>query len=333
MMTKICKSLIFLFVTVLLLLPYSSAYGLDYGVNLGIFKKFPEEKIPALVKLLKDAGVDRVRISFRWVDIETTNNVFDFNYHDKIVRILQDRGIKVHGVLAGAPPWATGGNDTASVPQGIDDWRDYVETVVLRYNGKVDSWEVYNEVDIPKFWKGTPKEFVTLLKEASEIIRRVSKGTSVVCPGLNGNGEKGKKWLPKLLDLRYHDYCDILAFNPYGKTPNMSLARVKNIRAYLDRYDVKKPLWFTEVGWHSGIWPSGPRFMMVKDDNVRGRYLHETYELLKPYADAIFWYKSVDPPKGFGLIELRDGDLIETPPYHYFKKLTGSSGDNNGAKN
>jgi hypothetical protein len=41
--------------------------------------------------------------------------------------------------LAYAPQWASGRREVTAPPKNIDDWRNYVKTVVTRYNGRVQA--------------------------------------------------------------------------------------------------------------------------------------------------------------------------------------------------
>jgi hypothetical protein len=92
----------------------------------------------------------------------------------------------------------------------------------------------------------------------------------------------------------------------------------------MEKHNVKKPLWFTEIGWQTGGWEKGNPNAIVSDEETKALYLKQVYRLLSPYSEVIFWYRAVEGPKVFGLIELdRDGNLKLTPSYNAFKDMTG----------
>src|SRR5262249_20426151 len=58
----------------------------------------------------------------------------------------------------GLPPWAV-------VPaRDPADWALFVRTLAGRLRGRVTTWVVWNEPDVPLFWDAGGEEFVTLLR-------------------------------------------------------------------------------------------------------------------------------------------------------------------------
>lgn len=299
----------------------AEAYAFDgYGVCASPFTREDEKIVPEAFDLLEKAGVKWARLGFRWDEIEPTKGVYDFSKNDRLVKLAQKHNIKVLGLINRTPVWASGAENTISPPKDIEDWKNFVITVVTRYKGKVAHWEAWNEPDIKKFWTGSPEEYITLLKTAYRVIKSIDPSMKVVSAGLDGNAEKGKVYLESLLKLGMTDYCDIIAFHPYGKTPERSLQRVIKFREILDKYSEGKPLWLTEVGWQSGGWPGGPA--IVENEQVKAKYLKESFSLLKPHADAIFWYRAIEGPRMYGLIELdKSGKITPTPAYNAYKDM------------
>lgn len=292
-----------------------------YGVCATPSTKIQEETVPQTFELLEKAGVKWARLGFRWDEMEPRKGVYDFSKNDRLVEIAQRHNIKVLGLITRTPVWASGAEDTISPPRNIEDWKMFVRMLVTRYKGKITHWEVWNEPDIKKFWKGTPDEYVALLKEAYGIIKGIDPEIKVLSAGLDGNAEKGAVYLDKLLGLGMADYADIIAFHPYGKTPDKSLERVRNFLSVMQKHGVEKPLWLTEIGWQTGGWQGGPA--IVKDEETKAFYLKEAFRLLKPHADAIFWYRAVEGPKMYGLLEAsKDGSIATTPAYDAYKEMT-----------
>lgn len=294
------------------------AHAFDgYGVCASPFTREDEKIVPEAFDLLEKAGVRWVRFGFRWNELESEKGRYNFKKIDWLIDTALKHNIKILGVIVRTPVWASGTSDPDSPPKNIEDWKRFVSTLVSRYKGRVTHWEILNEPDIKKFWNGTPEEYMRLLKEAYKTIKEVDPSIKVVSAGLDGNGEK---YIDKLLTLGMADYCDIIAFHPYGNTPEDSLKRVKNFLKIMERHGVKRPLWITEVGWQTGGWLRGPS--IAKDEEAKARYLKEVFNFLIPYADVIFWYRSVEGPRMYGLIELdKSGKITPTPAYNAYKDM------------
>lgn len=321
--TERLKSIKYAFVFILLidLLISTFTFAFDgYGVCASPQNRFQETVSPKVFDLLEMAGVRWVRLGFRWDEIEPAKGIYHFDKSDAIVNLSIKHNIKILGVIAKTPEWASNANNTVLPPQNYEDWKRFVRKVVTHYKGQINHWQIWNEPDIKKFWKGSPEEYMLLLKEAYRVIKSIDPSMKVVSAGLDGNAEKGKVYLESLLKLGMTDYCDIIAFHPYGKTPERSLQRVIKFREILDKYSEGKPLWLTEVGWQSGGWPGGPA--IVENEQVKAKYLKESFSLLKPHADAIFWYRAIEGPRMYGLIELdKSGKITPTPAYNAYKDM------------
>lgn len=288
-----------------------------YGVCVSPHDESERILIPQVFNLLENAGVKWIRLGFRWDEIEYDKGKYLFDKNDALIKLASGHNFKVLGVLTKTPKWASPDKDLVSPPKDIEDWRKFVRETITRYKGQVNHWEIWNEPDIKKFWKGTDDEYINLLKAAYVVIKGIDPSIKVLSAGLDGNGEK---YLDKLLGLNLASYCDIIAFHPYSNSPEKSLKRVKNLVSIMERHNVKKPIWLTEIGWQTGGWQEGPS--IVKDEETKARYLEQAYKLLKPYAEAIFWYRAMEAPNMYGLIEIQKEGLKTLPAYNVYKEMT-----------
>lgn len=293
-------------------------YAFDgYGVNMFPFIGNEEEVAERVFEPLEKAGIRWIRLPFRWYVLEPQKGVYDFNKTDRLVSLAQKHNIKVLGLIIGIPKWASVNNDTISPLGNIGDWKMFVRMLVTCYKGKVTHWEIWNEPDIEKFRKTTPEEYVEVLKTTYKAIKDMDPSMKVLSAGLIGK----PVYFDKLLSLGMAEYCDIIAFHPYAKTPEKSLKRVKAFLEIMKKHGVDKPLWLTEIGWHAGGLPG--RHSIVKDEETKASYLKEAFHLLKPYAEVIFWHKAVANPKRFGLLEIvNDENIRLTPAYNAYKEMT-----------
>jgi len=68
---------------------------------------------------------------------------------DEAVLLAKKHGIKIVGLLDEPPGWAVGlpgkGRCRGAFPEDWNAWLKYVNTIVTRYKGYIDTWELYNE--------------------------------------------------------------------------------------------------------------------------------------------------------------------------------------------
>jgi hypothetical protein len=104
----------------------------------------------------------------KWRIVEESPD--QFRYFDESVALAREMGLEILGMLDGAPPWvsstpqATEGYfsmyNLPNGPNGLERWRRYIETLVGRYAGQIDYWEVWNEPWYPPFFPGgTPEQY------------------------------------------------------------------------------------------------------------------------------------------------------------------------------
>jgi len=140
-----------------------------------------------------DAGVQTVRMDFRWSMIEPSKGRFVFAIHDPVVSALNDHGIEILGLLEDVPTWANGhlGGWSGTYPPAQDgDWADYVAAVAAHYKGRVKYWELWNEENISQFFRPVPDaaRYVRLLRAGYSAVKNSDPEAQVVLGGLAGNG-------------------------------------------------------------------------------------------------------------------------------------------------
>jgi endo-1,4-beta-xylanase len=83
----------------------------------------------------------------KWVATEPTQGTFTFYAADQMVKYAQSKGMRIHGHTLvwsqGLPAWLQNGTFTRD--QLIAILKTHIQTVVSRYKGKVQEWDVVNE--------------------------------------------------------------------------------------------------------------------------------------------------------------------------------------------
>jgi hypothetical protein len=288
-----------------------------YGVAWGAGNY--EESNYKIMSLLQNAGIKWITITFRWDEIEKTKGNLDLEHQRNIYKIAKEKDINIVAKVKGTPKWANNGRGPNVPPIVLNDFKIFMEKIISSFKGNIKYWQIWGEPDIPKFWKGTPLEYVELLKVGYQVIKSGCNDCKVLSAGLDGNGEN---YLKLLIDDNFYKYCDIISFHPYAPTPEASQLRAKIFTSIVISNNINKPVWFTEIGYQSGGWKKGPG--VVSNENVKAEYLIKVFNLLEPYAEKIFWYRAAERPNMYGLIEIKNDDIFLTPAYYALKGLIAS---------
>lgn len=165
-----------------------------------------------------------------WLNLEPREGAFDFSNLDAHLAAAEAAGVAhITLVLAGTPRWAALhvkdtdapwlGPGSASPPRDRQAWRTFVATVVSRYRGRIDSYEIGNEPNLPMFWSGQQDELVALVADAATIVHASDPSAQVVAPAplitqFRDVVDAQQLWAALAgLDL------DALAFHFYPRTP------------------------------------------------------------------------------------------------------------------
>jgi len=273
---------------------------------------------------------------------------------DDVVRIAAENHVKVLAVLMAVPTWSSTAPDSLKAergslspvdkyrPQNMQDWLNYVQNVVERYDGdgkddapgspRISDWEVWNEQNIALFWPPTPDvdEYTALLKATYQTIKAADSGAKVVLGGLANAGinNDGSNYLQALYDRGAASYFDVVSIHIYAYPPH-GISPVKNItaslRALMDTNgDQNKPLWLTEIGWSDA--PNAWGAPTVSQDDMAA-FVSAVYTAPLP-VDLIFWYNfrnifpnSPDAEHNFGLV---NADFTPKPAFKAYQSLSAA---------
>ncbi len=215
-----------------------------------------------------------------WSAVEPVKG--EWKWHKERLSLYRDANLAVCGVWLHAPGWAR--VTRADAKGWLDNWwqpRDYAEFAeyarrsAVEYKGLVNAWQIWNE-PWGEFWfkewrddlQGTKRwhhgptpaeDFVALSKAAWEAAHPVIPETPIL--GIDGTlGERGKKWMSKLLELGAENYCNAISFHAYfGGDLDQILSPKSEILANLESRifapirnnpaAAAQPLWMTEGGW------------------------------------------------------------------------------------
>lgn len=193
-----------------------------------------------------------------WPNLEPAKGKWRFETLDKYVALAAEHHIGLLLPLGLSPTWASARPQEKSTyqpggaaePRSIEDWRAYVGTVVRRYKGRIQAYEIWNEPNLKQFWSGSVDEMITLTREASKIIRGIDPNALIVSP--SATQERGVAWLAEFLIKGGGAFVDVIGFHLYvaPQPPEATLSLVSNIRQTMAQGGGgEKPIWNTEAGW------------------------------------------------------------------------------------
>lgn len=282
------------------------------GINIPWYQQYEKEYIGSILSYVARNKTAYARVPFRWSDIEISRGVYSWSDVDRLVGVLREYGIGALGVIAKTPTWANVSGLSTDPPTDTEDFSNFVDVLSDRY-ADIKFWEIWNEPDIVKFWTGTQEQYVGLLAAAYPVLS--GKGKTVISAGLNGSAEA---YLPGLIGLGFHQYCDKIGLHPYYTTPKTSLQRVVDIKATLAASGITKPIWVTEIGWDIGaLW------WHVPTEGMKADYLRMVFENYKYHVEATFWYCAAEQPNGYGVLSIDQFGATALPAYEIFRQVSG----------
>lgn len=199
---------------------------------------------------LWDAGV-------LWRELEPSKGVWKLDLLDRYVSEAQQRNVKVLLTLGQTPKWAAlkpgahspYGNGASSEPRAMSDWRNYVDTLARRYKGRIQAWEIWNEIDVKHFYSGEYARLAEMERIAVEVLKSVDAANIVLTPSVQGGAYRQLNDYFKAGGGRYADAISYHFYAP-DEAPEVLPERIRKVREVMTRHGLGgKPLWNTEIGW------------------------------------------------------------------------------------
>jgi polysaccharide biosynthesis protein PslG len=209
-----------------------------------------------------------------WSHIEKEPGVFDWTKLDRIVEDAEARGVRdMMMVLAGTPTWASSTPTSEGHPgqfpgeQGMPTdlafWDRWVEAVVTRYQGRITSYQPWNEANLVTFFNGTPAEMAELTKRTYDIVKRIDPTALVIAPSTGTRlGRPFRTFYPPFLTaLAARGWpVDVFTAHTYPAgtgTPVDRQALIAEWKSMLQAAGApRRPLWDTEINF--GLRGPGP---------------------------------------------------------------------------
>ena len=229
---------------------------------------YSDEDLAKGLDLLKESGVDTIRILIPWFLVEPEDDVWTWDRTDRIVYGARDRDIKVVAVLNHTPEWAvTPGTDPlVGAPADPAEYAEYVGMVATRYKGQVGAYEIWNEPNGQIFWQPKPNaaDYTKLLQAAYPVIKEIDPDAVVIAGSIGAILDDGDwttdsvRFLREMYEAGAAGYFDALSYHPYHYTTPFStggwlqgspINQLNEIRELMTQHgDGNKKIWATEYG-------------------------------------------------------------------------------------
>ena len=315
------------------------------GVNTFLEQEAEVSKRRQTLQMIRDAGIGWIRQQFPWEDIEVPGkgqywdekyNQSTWDKYDNIVDLANEYGIQMIVRLDLPPKWANPNNPWPHTPpERLEDYGDFVNTVVSRYKGKVKYYQLWNEPNLAIEWGNKPvnaREYVDLLKIGYQRAKEADPDAVILSAALAPTIEESWQalndqiYLQQMYDAGAKDYFDIMSVMAYGlrsgpddrrldEMKDVNFSRPMLIREIMVKNgDASKPVWASEMGWNAQ--PDSlqvePTFGRVSED-LQARY---TVRAFQRAADEWPW---------MGVMNLwffkRASDSEKDQPFYYFRMV------------
>jgi len=346
--------------------PVANAGMSPFGVNTFLQDEVEPEKRELAVQMIADAGFRWIRQEFPWEDIEI-HGKGDFQdrrhepyrsaweKYDQIVDLAERYDLDIIARLSNPPAWSRAQGNAAGTlapPDNLDDYGDFVEAVVRRYQGRIHTYQIWNEPNIYPEWGErpvSPEEYTELLKVGYTRVKEVCPECVVMSGALAQTIPLGPRdlndfvFLQRMYDAGAGDYFDVLAMQGYGlwsgPTDRRMRARVLNfsrplyLREIMVRNgDADKPIWITEMNWNAppADLPDKPFGFVTPEQQARYAVLaYQRAQQEWPWLGVIntwFFKRATDTERNQPMyyFRLMEPNFKPQPVYHALKEYMHS---------
>lgn len=308
--------------------------GEFFSPVLGLCEDYPRgsfaEDIEQDFALMAEYGITDMRISIGWNDYEFFKDFFDWQLLDDKVALANRYGIELYPYICYSPTWATGAA-WRSPPMDMQDWYDFVYTVVDRYKDSISHWELWNEGDNWEFWVGSWEEQLELVRVGAQAVKDADPEAKTIFGGLTN---LNPPHVETIFTSGVADYIDVINIHFYNETwnPNpteLVYERTKAVADVIRKHGGKQELWIAEIGYSDYVEADGRvsgsyrrRYPYEKTQDFQAVTFARTYARIAATEDVsnILWYEIKNLPLGTQAIGDLNNHYLGALDFDYYPK-------------
>lgn len=189
-----------------------------------------------------------------------------FDQLDKRYEALLKMNPHLELILEGTPKWAAipnryveavAAHRDSSAAADPQKYQQIVEHIITKFGDRIDAYELWNEADSQKYWRGSAEEYIDWCLATIATIRRLDPTAKIFSTGMAGFQSK---FIHELVQGGVLQKVDVFAFHPYaGKSPIWDLP-YGLAEGELMALGLKLPIYSNEMGfvWHNAEWFTVP---------------------------------------------------------------------------
>jgi len=251
--------------------------------------------------LMSRSGVESVRLTFAWGQLEPSKGTFDLANFDKLIRAASSHHLQIIANITETPLWASSkpnGDFWRAPPKNPADFGELMRRLTSRYgpNGAfwtenptlekapIRKWQIWNEENAPWHWstrKWAPG-YVKVLKAAYQAIKGVDKGATVVAGSFvaapNYSQWAGVRDLYKAGGKRWTDEIAVHPFTNNSKSVSGTIDQMVTIvtlvrKAMRKAHAGRTPIIITELTWPASVGKIPKRALLGVETTTKGQNL------------------------------------------------------------
>jgi hypothetical protein len=285
-------------------------------------------------------GARWVRVDMPWAWVEPNGPTLNHGHGhwgglDSIVNSADRHGLKLIGIVAYTPEWASESGDLWAYPDA-GAFEQFFRAALRRYP-QIPAWELWNEPNFERFSKpeADPARFVEFLRSARRARDSVGSKAKLISGGVAPGGDIDiVSWVNEVAMRGGLNLIDGLGVHPYSpaapddpRSWMMQLEALHDRLGELGRPDL--PLWLTEYGAPSTPVASG--YGPVLTEQQQADRLRTAFALATRFdwIENLTWYEyrdsetgSHDPEGNFGLVH---SDLSPKPAYTALREVVAGA--------
>lgn len=305
--------------------PFSMTGTETLGVNIHFTNPKPGE-----MKMLAESGVRWVRMDLGWAWTERKKGEYDFSEFDQLMKALDEYKLRAVLILDYSNPLYEA-NQSVVTAEGRKAFARWAAAAVKHFKGRGVVWEIWNEPDIPNFWKPEPNvnHYVALARAACAAIKEAAPREVIVGPGCSSTR-------PEFLEPCFQggllEFWQAVTVHPYRQGAPESVG-IEYHR--LNRLIAKYAPQGKNVAVVSGEWGYSATWNRFDEDQQGKMLAREWLTNLSLQVPLSIWYDwhddgtdSKDPEHHFGMVkfEYHQGrDPVYDPKHAYTAAKTLTS--------